>query len=99
MDTQNQINPSGRDPHLWEMAKRRASFRYHLIIYVVVNVFLWSLWLISSNTGDKDPYPWPIWSTMGWGIGLCFHFLGAFVFPKENIVEKEYQRLLNQKKN
>jgi 2TM domain len=98
---QNSIDPqaSGRDPQLWEIAKRRASFKYHLGTYVVVNGFLWAIWLLTDNDRAGDGrYPWPIWSTLGWGIGLFFHFLGAYVYPKENSAEKEYEKLLRNKK-
>ncbi len=99
MDPLSQNNPSTqRDPELWEIAKRRASFKYHLFTYIVINAFLWAIWFLTGNDDDKRDYPWPIWSTLGWGIGLFFHFLGAYVFPKDNSVEREYQRLLRQKK-
>ena len=49
------------------------------------------------NAKDNDSgYPWPIWSSLGWGIGLAFHFAGAYVFPKANSVEKEYEKLTNK---
>jgi hypothetical protein len=34
---------------------------------------------------------------MGWGIGLLFHFLGAFVFPGRSGVEKEYDKLMRKR--
>ena len=30
---------------------------------------------------------------------LLFHFLDAYVFPKENSVEGEYEKLIRNKKN
>ncbi|HUR09754.1 MAG TPA: 2TM domain-containing protein [Flavitalea sp.] len=96
MDHQNLNIPQGRDPQLWQIAKRRASFRYHLFVYVIVNLFLWSIWYFGNDQGNQSDYPWPVWSTMGWGIGILFHFLGAYVFPKENSVEREYNRLLKK---
>lgn len=98
MDNAN--NAQGRDPQLWEIAKRRASFKHHLGVYIVVNAFLWAIWFFTGSdwSGNSTKYPWPIWSTLGWGIGLVFHFLGAYVFPKENGVEKEYDRLIRNKK-
>jgi 2TM domain len=90
MENYNQP-PSGRDPELWEIAKRRASFKTHLVTYIVINCFLWALWLFTDDGRNftTNKIPWPAWSTLGWGIGLAFHFLGAYVFPKENSVEKE----------
>jgi len=98
MNHQIKTDSPDRDPQLWEIAKRRVSFRYHLFIYIIVNGFLWALWFFGKHDEGTSNYPWPIWSTMGWGIGLFFHFLGAFVFIKENGVEREYQRLLKEKK-
>lgn len=92
--------PEGRDEALWEIAKKRASFKSHLTIYLLVNVFLWGIWYFSDNTfsGNGDRYPWPIWTTLGWGVGLTFHFLGAYVFPRSNSVEREYEKLKQQTK-
>lgn len=84
--------PEGKDPILWEIAQRRASFKSHALAYLIVNLFLWVLWFFNSKT-NNSVYPWPIWTTLGWGIGLAFHFAGAYVFPKINSVEKEYEKL------
>lgn len=91
MSTYN--TPPGKDPQLWEIAQRRASFRYHLAAYVIVNIFFWILWLFTEDEKFNDGWPWPVWPMLGWGIGLTFHYLGAFVFPKSNSVEKEYEKL------
>lgn len=89
--------PEGKDPILWEIAQRRASFKSHALAYLIINLFLWGLWFFNSKTNNSG-YPWPIWTTLGWGIGLAFHFAGAYVFPKANSVEKEYEKL-NSKNN
>ena len=98
---QNSIDPqsSGKDPELWEIAKRRASFKSHLGVYIVVNIFLWAIWFLTAdNDAGRGRYPWPVWSTLGWGIGLLFHFLGAYVYSKENSAEKEYEKLTRDRK-
>ena len=99
--------PEGKDPVLWEIAQKRAGFKKHLVSYLIVNAFLWAVWLFSSSDyGDFEMhnmrwahFPWPIWTTLGWGIGLAFHFAGAYVFPRSNSVETEYQKLKNQQIN
>ena len=53
------------------------------------------LWEIAFNWNHL---PWPIWPMIGWGIGLAFHFAGAYIFPKANSVEREYEKLKNQQK-
>lgn len=99
-----QQTPEGKDPALWEIAQRRASFKTHVITYIIVNIFLWFLWYftgdgISEINGRWNHYPWPVWATVGWGIGLIFHFAGAYIFPKANSAEKEYDKLINKKKS
>lgn len=96
--------PEGKDPELWDIAQRRASFKHHAITYVIVNAFLWALWYFSSvrhqlqiEQENWDHLPWPLWPTLGWGIGLAFHFAGAYIFPRANSVEREYEKLSNQK--
>jgi len=89
--------PEGKDPAIWEIAQKRASFKSHAITYVIVNAFLWGIWYFTSaRYSHHSGYPWPIWSTLGWGIGLGFHFAGAYVFPEANSVEKEYEKLKNK---
>jgi len=95
--------PEGKDPELWEVAQKRASFKSHLVSYVLVNIFLWALWYFTAFgnadfTEDDILVPWPVWTTLGWGIGLAYHFAGAYIFPKGNAVEREYEKLKNQKK-
>jgi class 3 adenylate cyclase len=44
------------------------SFKHHLTVYLLVNVFLIGIWA-ASGAG----YFWPIWPILGWGIGLAVH--------------------------
>ena len=98
--------PEGKDPVLWEIAQKRASFKKHVLSYLIVNGFLWAIWFLSSSHYDTvnienlwhGNFPWPIWPTLGWGIGLAFHYSDAYLFPKANSVEREYEKLKNQKK-
>ncbi len=101
----HQAPPEGKDPILWEIAKKRASFKGHLTSYIIVNGFLWALWYFTSGNHDLsfgeghwgERLPWPIWPTLGWGIGLAFHYADAYIFPRANSVEREYQKLKNKK--
>ena len=99
MENSGHFQSTIRDPQLWEIAKRRASFKTHLGTYIVVNGFLWVIWFFttSGNNVYTSRLPWPMWSTFGWGIGLIFHYLGAYVYPKQNSVEKEYEKLIRHK--
>jgi hypothetical protein len=89
--------PADKDPKLWEIAQKRASFKTNLITYLIVNVFLWILWYVNTGTGKQyqGNIPWPVWPTLGWGLGLVFHYFGAYVYPQSNSVEKEYEKLKN----
>lgn len=44
MDQQHSASNDQRDHELWEIAKRRATFKQHLGTYVVVISFLWVIW-------------------------------------------------------
>lgn len=97
--------PEGKDPVLWEIAQKRASLKKHLVAYLIVNTFLWAIWFLSSSHHREFDitnirwrhFPWPLWPTLGWGIGLAFHYADAYLFTKSNSVEKEYEKLKNQK--
>lgn len=90
-----------KDQELWKIAKRRASFRYHALIYFIFNLLFWTIWYIKLRNNstpyfDRDVIPWPIWPLIGWGIGLFFHYKAAFP-AHEKIVQKEYDQLKNKK--
>ena len=87
--------PPDKDPQLWRMAQKRASFKAHLSTYIVINGFLWLLWLFTGSDTNKSGIPWPVWSTAGWGVGLFFHFIGAYA-DNGSSVEKEYNKLKKQ---
>jgi hypothetical protein len=90
--------PQGKDSRLWHIAARRASFKRHLATYVVINIFLWLIWFFTGAEIDGNRIPWPVWSTAGWGIGLAFHYIGAYVRNSQDSIEKEYEKLQNQQK-
>ena len=85
-----------KDPQLWELAQKRASFKYHFATYVVMNAFFWILWYLNGQHRTHEGWPWPVWPMLGWGIGLFFHFIGAYIAPKDNLAEREYQKLKNK---
>jgi hypothetical protein len=96
VNTQDEI----RDEVLWKKAKRRASFRYHALIYFIINIFFWTMYYISLRSSDvpafdRNPVPWPVWPMMGWGIGLIFHYVSAYS-RSDILAEKEYEKLKNK---
>lgn len=88
-----------KDKQLWELAKRRAGFKGHLLSYFLVNSFLWVIWLLTGARTSGNGIPWPVWPMFGWGIGIISHYLSAYVYPGMNSVEKEYEKLKNQQKS
>jgi len=92
-----QQTPAGKDPGLWRLAKKRVSFKRHLFIYLLVNVFLWLVWVCTSTKTYGSGLPWPAWTTFGWGIGIAFHYMATYA--NTGSVEREYDKLMhNQSK-
>jgi len=91
-DAQNQ---DPRDRNLWEIARKRVAFKRHLVTYVAVIGFLWIVWWFTG--GEYYGFlPWPAFAALGWGIGLVFHYLDAYVFNQGDPVQKEYEKLKNE---
>jgi hypothetical protein len=85
--------PHGKDPQLWDIARKRASFKSHLVIYLLVNAGLWLIWYFTGARTYGNTIPWPAWSSFGWGIGLVSHYVSAYTSSGANAVEKEYDKL------
>ena len=91
-----------RDEQLWQLAKKRASFQRNLVAYFVVNAFLWLIWRFTTNSSDRTlsgHTPWPVWVMLGWGLGLVFHYFSAYGGDKNDLANKEYEKLKKQKEN
>ena len=84
-----------QDKDLYRIAKRRAEFKRSLIAYILVNSFLWCVYLINER---HSHYPWPLWVMLGWGIGLAFKYVEAYQANNWFSVEKEYDQLKQSQK-
>lgn len=62
-------------------------FRIHLLIFLVTIPAIWLVWYLTDRN-----YPWPLWNTSGWFIGILFHYLGVFVF-KKNIHNQNFHKM------
>ncbi len=93
----NQSNMQDKDPQLWKIAQARASFQSHFRIYLVMCLFFWVLWFFTGRNDGINEWPWPVWPMVGWGIGVAFHYIGAYVTPQNDPAEREYQKLVQQK--
>jgi hypothetical protein len=87
-----------KDKRLWRLAKKRAGFKNHFSTYLAVNIMLWVLWYFTKggDAEDIDMFPWPAWCSLGWGIGLTFNFIDAYVSTGTDAIEKEYNKLKNK---
>ena len=75
--------------------KKRAEFLQHLAVYLIVNGFLWLMFLvIAITTGAWPALIAPFLTTVGWGIGLAIHALTVYVDTTavENIRQQEIDR-------
>jgi hypothetical protein len=88
-------NTEQKDQKIWKIAKKRADFKRHLYIYIVINFLLWVTWALSWQGGHPSGI-WPVYVTVGWGIGLLFSYFDAYHYMKDSMAEKEYNKLKNQ---
>ena len=93
---------TNRDEQLWQLAKKRARFQRGLVAYFVVNAFLWLVWWFTTNANDRalsGHTPWPAWVMLGWGLGLVFQYFSAYGGSKQNLADKEYEKLKREREN
>ena len=79
-----------------EKAENIDSFKSHLLVYILVNIFLFDVDLYGNGHIN-----WAFFSLMGWGIGLLSHYMYVFnpFFSAEKEVEKlteKHKRSINQ---
>lgn len=107
----NNINvpptPPMYDPQadLYRQATKRAEarlhFSQHLRSYVVVNLILWGIAILTGLHSFGHYWAfwaigWPIWVTVFWGIGLAWEYINVFVMNenrKQKMIDEEMNRL------
>ena len=81
-------------PDLHEVARQRLQkqqdFRGHLLVYVLCNALLWTIWALTGSD-----FAWPAIPAAAWGIGLVMHAWDAYWRHEitEEEVEAEARRL------
>jgi len=82
------MTPQLTEEEIYQQARKRVEekkgFFIHLMIYVLVNILVILLWAFVYGGG----YPWFVWMTGGWGIGILSHGIGVFIFNKTSGWEK-----------
>lgn len=80
------------DEELRKWATERVEFKRHFRTYLIINAALWIFWYFSrARYGDHDGY-WPLWVSLGWGIGIVSHYLKVYQ-SNSKAVEREYEKL------
>jgi hypothetical protein len=72
--------------------KARQEWLTHLTSYVIVNGVLWVIWFLTGAG-----FPWPIFPTLGWGIGMGIHTAvyltdSSMERMREEAIEREIRR-------
>ena len=90
------------EEELRKMARKRAKaktgFYIHLIVYIIVNILLVSIWYFTS---DSSGLPWFVFPLVGWGIALVIHGVVAFHGSsledmEDRMTERELAKLKSQ---
>ncbi len=74
-----------------KIARKKADFIKHFIIYIVVIVFL----AIINNVTYRG-YQWWLWPALGWGIGVTLNFFSVYVFKGKELEERIMQSELDK---
>jgi hypothetical protein len=70
---------------LWRLARKRAEFKKSVLTYVIVNVFLWAVWWVSSGkVNGFGSFPWPLWVMIGWTFVLAYQYFEAYGGQKQS---------------
>lgn len=103
------MNKELSSEHKYILAKKRVEkikgFYWHAVSYVIVNVFISAVIIISMMSDDhlsfsqviKDFGIYATW--VFWGIGLFFHWLGVFgsdLFFNKDWEKRKIQEYMNQ---
>ena len=77
-----------RDQALLRLKKRR-DLKAHALVYALVNLAVWGVWLVVA-VNSHSWWPWPIFLTLFWGIGLVMNAWD--VYYRRPITEDELRR-------
>ena len=87
-----------------QRVRHKRGFFSHLAVYLIINAFLWCMWALSASGMSSwygwgmhgTTFPWPVFITVFWGIGLVSHAMGVFAFHsgwEQKEIDKEIARL------
>ncbi len=84
------------------IARKRAGSKLGWYIHATVYVLVNALMFVASSQG-LGHRQWSIYPALGWGLGLILHGIAVFVLGagsglRENLVQKERERLERQQR-
>ena len=90
-------DPEQLRKHALASLKRKRDFKAQIVVFVLINILLWGIWVIGGIEGDFG-FPWPVFATVGWGIGLVMQGWSIYHSgpPTEADVQAEVERLRGQ---
>jgi serine/threonine protein kinase len=72
-------------------------FLSHLASYVMVNGGLWSIFVFSGGFAEGDGFPWPLFVSFFWGIGLVSHAAQTVGgFRRQQAIDRQVARELDR---
>jgi 2TM domain len=89
MDTEQDLQLGDEHEQALARLKKRRDFQGHLVAYVVINAAVWLVW---ATTGAG--YPWPVWLTGVWAIGLVLNAWEVYV--RRPITEADVAREIDR---
>jgi hypothetical protein len=81
-----------REQALRQLKKRR-DFTAHVFAYVLVNLVVWGIWFV-IGLSSHSWWPWPVFVTLGWGIGIAFNAWDVYL--RRPITEDEVRRQMQR---
>jgi hypothetical protein len=81
--------PDGLREQALQRLKKRRDFKAHAFVYALVNVVVWGIWVVIA-VSSHSRFPWPVFITLGWGIGVVMNAWDVFV--RKPITEEELRR-------
>lgn len=73
-------------------AKEWVDLLWHSSSFVVCNVFLWAVDLV-THPGLQ----WAYWVTVAWGVGLLFH-VASYAIDSREVMDRTYERFLAEER-
>lgn len=73
--------------------KKRRDLHTHAFIYATINLVVWGVWtVIGAMSGSW--WPWPLFMTLGWGVGLVANAWDVYV--RRPITEAELRHEMDR---